>query len=73
MRIDEAIRGMYKGRGEENEMGVLVRGRFRKQGRMEKRVSKSQGDPWLPGEWPIPGLRQGRYKISLERVMPGSK
>ena len=66
---------MYRGRREGNEMGIpgMFKGRFRKQGRMEKGMSKSQEDSSLPGEWPIPGLRQGKYKMSLEHLLPESK
>ena len=48
VRIDEATQSMHGGRRQKNEMGFLemmFKGRFRVQGRMEKRMSKSQEDP----------------------------
>lgn len=59
MGIPEATQEVCIEGGERNEMGIpgMVKGRFRKQGRMEKGMSKSQEDSSLPGEWPIPGLR----------------
>lgn len=51
----------------------MSKGRFRKQGRMEKGTSKSQEDPCFPGEWPIPGVGQERYKMSLEHLVSESK
>lgn len=47
------------------------KGRFREQKGMEKGTSKSQEDPWFPGEWPV--LGRGRHKMSLEHLVSESK
>ena len=44
----------------------------RKNGK-RKETSKSQEDSRRPGEWPIPGLREGKYKMSLEHLVSNSK